>query len=117
MRHIKQGPVIRQDEQLVVIVEQVMVNEAKYKGWKQPRVWKGCLEAERREFATYREIADFVLDNPDISIIKALRICLSDGSVEDITDDVVDATEFAPRRQVYNASLNHAQAGLRSAAV
>lgn len=113
MRHFKQGPVIRSDEQLIVIVEQTMVNEAKYKKLPKPNVWKGCLETERREFQTYRDIADFALDNPDIQIIKALRICMSDGSMEDITEDVLDATAPEPVSAVYS-SLQHSTMDART---
>ena len=121
-KHLKQGPVIRQDEQLVVIVEQALVNEAKYKGLSKPRIWRGVLEAERREFLTYRDVADFALDNPNVQIIKALRIGMSDGSIEDITEDVLDSIAPEPVRaswpQVYNSTrphstLNHATAGLQ----
>lgn len=112
MRHFKQGPVIRQDEQLIVIVEQKLVNEAKYKKLDQPRIWKGALEVERREFQTYADIANFVLDNPDCSLITALRVCVSDGSIEDITSDVVEATheqQFASgyTGRVYSATREH----------
>jgi hypothetical protein len=118
MKHIKQGPVIRQDEQLVVIVEQALVNEARYYGRKEPRIWRGVLEAERREFMTYRDVADFALENEGVKIIKALRIGMSDGSVEDITDDVLDAiSPEQEERPIYNpahehSTWNHAQAGL-----
>lgn len=107
MKHIKQGPVIRQDEQLVVIVEQALVNEAKFYGRHQPKIWRGVLEAERREFMTYRAVADFALDNPDVKIIKALRVDMSEGKVEDITEDVLDSLAPQDTRsvmwpQVYN---------------
>jgi len=108
MKHIKQGPVIRQDEQLVVIVEQALVNEAKYYGRKEPKIWRGVLEAERREFMTYRDIADFALENDGVEIVKALRIGMSDGTMEDITDDVLEAVAPAGPSpmwpQVYNAT-------------
>jgi hypothetical protein len=108
MKHMKQGPVIRQDEQLVVIVEQVLVSEAKFYGRSKPKVWRGVLEAEQCEFKTYRDVADFALDNPDVQIVKALRVVMPEGKVEDITEDVLDAIAPKPSSafwpQVYSAT-------------
>ena len=101
------SPVIRSCEQLVLIVEQALVNEAKYRGYRTPRIWKGVLEAERREFMTYREVADFALENEGVEIVKALRVCMSDGSIEDITDDVLDAIAPEPTERVYDARREH----------
>ncbi len=51
------------------------------------------MEIERRQFQTYAEIAEFVADNPHCRIMKALRVCMTDGSIEDITSDVVEAAQ------------------------
>lgn len=116
MRHLKQGPVIRQDEQLVVIVEQ----ELSFK----KSLWKGSLEIERQTFQTYGDIAQCIRDTADCSIMKVLRVCMSDHSVEDITEKVVEADHLARFQSehptnVYNpvkehSTLSHRIQGLRA---
>ncbi|MCB5205043.1 hypothetical protein LH464_21490 [Neorhizobium sp. T786] len=104
MRHFKQGPVIRQDEQLIVIVEQEL-NHLR-------EIWRGSLEIERQTFQTYDDVAKCIRDTADCSIMKVLRVCMSDGSVECITEEVVDAANrwtFNEQsdRPVYNAAREH----------
>jgi hypothetical protein len=95
---IHTGPVIRAEEQLVIIVDQVLVNEAAYKKLPKPRVWTGCMEIGRREFRTYADIAEFALQDEHVTIRKVLRICMASGNVEDITDDVLDAAALSEGR-------------------
>lgn len=87
--------VIRSDEQLVLITREKQVFEGLYYG-KPPKVWTGSIEIERKEYRTYDDILAHV-SHPN-QIMKALRIGMSDGSVEDITIDVIEAArekEFA----------------------
>jgi len=82
MTRIPAGPVIRADEQLVMICSQDFAH-------RPNKRWHGTLELERREYATYADILHAADDDAD-TIMKVLRVCMSDGSIEDITDDVIE---------------------------
>lgn len=82
------GPVIRADEQLVIVVEQPLVFEGLYKN-RPPRIWQGSLEIERKVHQSYDDILAHV-DSAE-QIRKVLRVCMSTGCVDDITFDVLEA--------------------------
>lgn len=83
------GPVIRATEQLVMLVKQDLTFEGLYK-FQLPRTWEGCLELERKEYATYEDILRVAEDKPE-TIVKVLRICTETGLIDDITHDVLEA--------------------------
>lgn len=85
MAESKQGPVIRECEQLVLIVSQDYAH-------RPNKRWHGTLELERKEYATYADILHVADDRPE-TITKVLRVCMSTGHVDDITSDVLEAAE------------------------
>lgn len=92
MAYSMKGPVIRETEQLVVVAEQPLTFEGIWNGRRTPRMWTGSLEVERQQYDTYADILKLV-DGYHEQIRKVLRVCMSTGIVEDITDDVLDAAE------------------------
>lgn len=86
---MRNNPVIRAEEQLVIIVSSKLTFTGMFNGLPTPRVWNATLEVERKQYDTIEDIIHLADGKPE-EIRKVLRVCMSTGVIEDITHDVLE---------------------------